>query len=114
LKKLNDVAVHVFLFPLEMHRDAYGKSKKIWCAEDKVKALDDAVAGSALTDLKECEAASVVDDIKFLARKIGVRSTPTIILESGRIVRGYMAAPDLQREIDADRKKTAAEDKPSP
>ena len=41
MKNLDNVTIYTFLFPIDgLHPDAANKSRKIWCAPDKVKAWD--------------------------------------------------------------------------
>lgn len=100
LKKLKNVRIHYFIFNLPMHPGAYDKSKKILCAKDRLGALDRAMNGDPLDDLKICET-DQVDKNKELSEKLGIRGTPHIIIESGQSIRGGKSAEELQKIVDS-------------
>ena len=64
----------------------------IWCSEDRPQALTDAKNGKPVK-ARDCE--NPVESHYALGRKIGVRGTPAIFLESGRAVPGYMSPDEL-------------------
>ncbi len=111
LKQLKNVRIHYFLFNLPMHPEAYDKSKKILCAEDKLGALDRAMNGDPLDDLEICET-DLVEKNKELSERLGVRGTPHIVIENGQSIRGGKSAAELQEIVDSvleAKKKLAAE-----
>lgn len=111
LKQLKNVQIHYFIFNLPMHPEAYDKSKKILCAEDKLSTLDRAMNGDPLDDFEVCET-DLVDKNKELSGKLGIRGTPHIIIETGQSIRGGKSAAELQEIVDnvlAAKKKLAAE-----
>ena len=100
LKQLKNVRIHYFIYNLPMHPDAYDKSKKILCAKDKLGALDRAMNGDSLDDLKICET-DLVEKNKALSQKLGVRGTPHIIIETGQSIRGGKSVEELQKIVDS-------------
>jgi len=93
LKKRNDIAFYIKLFPLmKLHPESYEKSRAISC-KNSLKLLDDAVEGKTIPKA-DCDSKKVDENIK-LAEKLGIGSTPTIILPDGRVVPGYVDAPSL-------------------
>jgi len=99
LKKLKDVSIYVFLYPLEaIHHDARKKSISIWCSKDRAKALDEHFSGKpARLSSKECSN-PVERNIQF-CRKHNINGTPAIIFGDGRLVSGYMDAEKLNSLI---------------
>jgi len=103
LKKRNDIAFYIKLFPLKfLHKDAYRKAKAIQCNKS-IKMLDDAFERKSIPDPK-CDTDVIDKNIK-LAIKLGIRGTPSIVLEDGRIIRGFRKAEQLLQYIDNSNKK---------
>lgn len=97
LEQRKDIAFFIKLYPLPMHKDAYGKSKAIVC-EKSLALLDDAFERKPVEPGK-CETSAIEDNLK-LAEKLGIRGTPAIILPNGIIIPGYQDAPSLIDAID--------------
>lgn len=97
-----DVAIYFKLFPLvQIHPQAYKKSKAIVCEKSNEKALallDDAFAKKTIPE-PSCET-KIIDENIALAKKLGISSTPILILDDGRVVRGALKAEDLIKAID--------------
>lgn len=66
---------------------SYYKAVTVWCSEDKHDALTRSKAGEKLPK-KECD--NPVKDHMKLAEKFGVSGTPTLILENGDVIPGYV------------------------
>lgn len=93
-----DADVYVFLFPLtELHPLAYRKSVSAWCSPDRITALDAVMSKQALP-FRNCE--HPVDRTLTLAAKLGLRATPTIVLEDGRVIEGYRPGRELARLLE--------------
>ncbi|HDH15571.1 MAG TPA: DsbC family protein [Gammaproteobacteria bacterium] len=77
------------------------KSVSAWCADDQKKALW-ALFGIAkeggVLEAKTCD--NPVQEQFELGQKIGVTGTPTLILESGKILPGFMPADQLIKLLD--------------
>ena len=88
-----DAEIHIFLFPLtDLHPLAYRKSVSVWCSPNRISALDTVMSGKAIP-VQDCE--HPVDRILTLGANLGIRATPTIILEDGRKIEGYRPAKEL-------------------
>lgn len=74
---------------------SYQKAVTAWCAPDKRQVLTDLKARKAVP-IKLCEKNPVAQQYQ-LGGQLGVRGTPAIVLESGRLLPGYMPAKDLAR-----------------
>jgi thiol:disulfide interchange protein DsbC len=59
----------------------------VWCAKDRVKAIGIAKAGGKL-DMKTCT--NPVADHYRLGQDFGVGGTPTIYLDDGQTIGGYV------------------------
>ena len=105
IKKYNDLGIEMryVAFPRSGAKtDSYYKAVAVWCAKDRNKAMTFAKGGAKLdqlknltqvADSKDCEAAVM----KHLdtARQIGITGTPTLFMENGQIVPGYVPAERL-------------------
>ncbi|NOZ53256.1 MAG: DsbC family protein [Gammaproteobacteria bacterium] len=81
---------------------SYFKAVSVWCAEDRGKAMDFAKGGAKLeqlqkvaqvNDSKACEKS--VQKHSNTARDVGVTGTPTLFMENGQIIPGYVPADRL-------------------
>jgi thiol:disulfide interchange protein DsbC len=70
--------------------------KQVWCAEDKREAMDIG-KGIIEGDLPagDCEAADFVDRGYQLGNQLGVTGTPSLYLESGEAITGYVPYQQL-------------------
>jgi thiol:disulfide interchange protein DsbC len=89
------VKVRYIFMPLKGQGD-YDTTVSVWCSDDKNLALDMAKSGS------EVEKASCDNPIQRhlnLARQLGVRGTPAIILENGDMLPGYVPVKKLVQQL---------------
>lgn len=74
----------------------YSTLKQIWCAEDKKAAMD---IGKGITEGElpagDCEAADFVDRGYEMGNQLGVTGTPSLYLESGEAITGYVPYAQL-------------------
>ncbi len=75
-----------------LHSASYDKAVSVWCAEDRAAALTRAFAGTALPK-RDCK--NPVARQFALGNLVGVRGTPTIVLEDGQVLPGYVPAAQL-------------------
>jgi thiol:disulfide interchange protein DsbC len=93
LAKITDVTIYTYLFPIDsLHPEARRKSVGVWCAPDRSRAWDDLMLRGKVPN-GECE--SPVQRNVELAAKLGINGTPTIILDSGRLIPGAMPPEQL-------------------
>lgn len=89
----NGIAVRYLAFPRDgIDSEAYVAAQSAWCADNKKQALTDAKAGKAISP-KTCD--SRVKDQYMLGQAMGVRGTPSVFLETGQEMGGYIPADDL-------------------
>ena len=97
IAKRDDIAFYVKLFPLSIHKEAYGKAKSIVC-KNSLQLLEDNFAGKKIETV-ECDSKEV-DETITLAGSLGIRGTPAIILPDGRLRSGAIPEQDLINMID--------------
>lgn len=73
--------------------DSYKKAVDVWCAADRNKAMNQAKANQPITNTKACDAP--IQKHMALVEAFGVSGTPAIVLESGRLIPGYMPPQQL-------------------
>ncbi|MBE9568744.1 MAG: DsbC family protein [Proteobacteria bacterium] len=90
-----DVEVRYIFMPLKGSSDMR-KTVSVWCSDDPQLALDMAKAGSEI-EQKTCD--NPIKQHLAVARELGVRGTPAILLESGELLPGYVPVNTLIKEI---------------
>lgn len=93
------VTVYVFLFPLQqLHPQAKAKSEAIWCSDNRAHALDAAFrtpeGATAQGSARTCE--TPLATIHTLATKLGITGTPTLVLDNGEIIEGFVTQDTLR------------------
>ncbi|MDH5386923.1 MAG: DsbC family protein [Gammaproteobacteria bacterium] len=91
----SNVKVRYIFMPLKGQSDV-DTTVSVWCSKNKNEALDLAKSGTKIEVLK-CD--NPIQDHLALAREIGIRGTPAIILETGEMLPGYVPAAKLVQEI---------------
>ena len=91
----NGIKVRYIFMPLKGQKDVQ-TTVTVWCSEDRNGALDMAKSGVDLDPIK-CD--NPIDRHLTLARAIGVRGTPAIILEDGTMLPGYVPVKQLAAEL---------------
>ena len=98
------ITVRYLAFPRQgMQSEAADNMKAIWCAKDRNKAFDDAMAG------KGVKAASCDIDIAdqyALGVQFGVSGTPAIVLSNGYVVPGYQGPQEMKTFLNEHKKQT--------
>ena len=87
------VKVRYLFYPRTgLQSESYKRAVAVWCADDRVKAIGVAKAGGKL-DMKTCT--NPVEKHYRLGERLDVNGTPTIFLDDGKILPGYIPAPRL-------------------
>jgi thiol:disulfide interchange protein DsbC len=76
---------------------SYQKAVSVWCADDRHAAMDKAKSGQAIEN-RTCK--NPVNQHMDVADELGVTGTPTIFLQNGRRMPGYVKAAQLQYILD--------------
>lgn len=71
-------------------------AEQVWCADDRRKAYSDVMAGKKLGS-KSCK--TPLQQHADVSNDLGVRGTPAIMTEDGRMLRGYMPPAALKAEL---------------
>jgi thiol:disulfide interchange protein DsbC len=94
----NGIKVRYLLYPRTgISSDSYNKAVSVWCAQDRQEALTRAKRGETI-EQKSCP--NPVKEEYELGRSLGLQGTPTIILENGQMLPGYVSAADLAKMLD--------------
>jgi thiol:disulfide interchange protein DsbC len=89
----NGISVRYLAFPRSgPETPSYHKMVSIWCAKDRVKAMDDAKKGKDVAQAK-CE--NPIMEQMIQAQNFGISGTPTLILDNGQMIPGYVPAQEL-------------------
>jgi thiol:disulfide interchange protein DsbC len=95
-----NIAFLIKLYPLPMHPNAYAISKSIVCNRSTA-LLDAAFAGKPVPP-PLCETRAIDENLALVA-KLGIRSTPTLVLPDGMALPGYKTAADLLLLLGSDK-----------
>ncbi len=97
LAGMKDATIYTFLVPM-LSEDSLVKSKKIWCAPDRLKAFDDwMIHGKAPSGSDSC--ANPLERNSQLAQSMGVSGTPAIIFPNGRLAPGYIPLEKIEKML---------------
>ncbi len=95
------VTVRYLAFPRSgIPSQIYDSMVSVWCADDPQQAMTDAKTGKDVAP-KTCK--NPVAEHYRLGREIGVSGTPSLVLETGAIVPGYVPPQRLVQTIEAER-----------
>jgi len=82
------VRIRYIVFPRNgLSTKTYNKSVAVWCSPDRKKALSLAKAGGKL---KKKICANPIAEHFELAGRVGVQGTPTLVVDDGQILPGYV------------------------
>jgi len=91
------IAVRYLAFPRTgIPSPGYDKMVSVWCSDDPKKAMTDAKVGKKVTT-KKCD--NPVAEHYDLGMKFAIRGTPTIVLENGEVLGGYVPADRLVPKV---------------
>jgi len=91
----NNIEVRYIFMPLKGVADMK-KTVSVWCADNQQQALDIAKSGGEVEE-KTCD--NPINDHLELARELGVRGTPAIVLENGELLPGYVPVAKLVAQL---------------
>lgn len=91
------ITVRYLAYPRAGVESAAGKEmSNVWCADNRQEALTTAKNRESI-QAKSCD--DPVAEQYALGQKLGVRGTPAIYLEDGRMLPGYMPPNELMKQI---------------
>ncbi|UQB41345.1 DsbC family protein [Thiomicrospira microaerophila] len=89
----NGITVRYLAFPRSgPNTPSYHKMVSVWCDKDPVKAMDDAKNGMEANN-QRCE--NPVQMHMMYAQQFGITGTPTMIVDDGSMIPGYVEAKEL-------------------
>ena len=92
------IAIRYTAFPRAgVGSPTWDKMVSVWCAQDQQSAMTDAKAGVAVEPAR-CD--NPVERHYEAGKAIGVTGTPAIVLESGRLIPGYVPPDELLDRLD--------------
>lgn len=92
------IAFLIKLMPLvKIHPNAYGISKTILCSSNPLAVLESSFSGAPIAP-SACPTTKV-DESMATAQRLGISSTPSLILPDGTLLPGYRKAADLLKAI---------------
>ncbi|MBL8260081.1 MAG: DsbC family protein [Candidatus Competibacteraceae bacterium] len=105
------IKIRYLWFPREgIGSEAYQKAVSVWCAQDRREAMTKAKRGESI-ETKTCD--NPVKAQYELGQKLGVRGTPSMILETGEMLPGYVPPTQLAQLLAEQRdRKTKPAAKP--
>jgi thiol:disulfide interchange protein DsbC len=87
------VEVRYFMFPRAgVGSNSYNKAVSIWCSKNHSKAFAMATSGEEVPSAT-CD--NPIESQFNMGVKIGINATPSIVLQDGRVVPGYMTSDAL-------------------
>jgi thiol:disulfide interchange protein DsbC len=91
------ISVRYLAYPRAGVESAVGREmSNVWCAQDKQKALT-AAKNKESIEAKTCN--DPVAEQYALGQKLGVRGTPSIFLQNGRNLPGYMPPDEIIKQL---------------
>jgi thiol:disulfide interchange protein DsbC len=92
------IKVRYLAFPRSgIDTPSYDKAVSVWCAEDRNLAMDRAKRGEE-PEPRTCD--NPVKQQMRLGLRMGVTATPTLVLEDGRLLPGFVPAAQLAKLMD--------------
>lgn len=100
------IAIHYVFFPRTgPNTESFYKAEAVWCSADRNAALTQAKLGGAITNAPKCK--DPILEQYTTGAAIGVRGTPSIILEDGEMIPGYQPPDQLAQMLDGKAAKVA-------
>ena len=90
-----DVAIHIMLYPLPMHPQAYDKARQLVSIKDKDQ-LNMAFDGKDIPKPTVDGGKTAIDAIMKFAQNNGISGTPTMVLPNGELLVGVRDAQSLK------------------
>ncbi|HHW76066.1 MAG TPA: DsbC family protein [Xanthomonadaceae bacterium] len=101
------IKIRYLWFPREgIGSESFNKAVAVWCADNRQDAMTKAKRGENV-ERKTCD--NPVQAQYELGQKLGVRGTPSLILESGEMIPGYVPPTQLAQLLAESKAKPAAQ-----
>ena len=97
------IKIRYLMFPREgVGSESFNKAVAVWCADNRQEAMTRAKRGEKV-ESKTCD--NPVQAQYELGQKLGVRGTPSMILESGEMLPGYVPPTQLAEMLAGGKKQ---------
>lgn len=102
-REMNDyldkgIRVRYLAFPRSgVNTPSYYKAVGVWCADDRKAAMTQAKAGGKVEE-KKCK--HPVDQHLAAGEAVGVTGTPTLVMDNGTVIPGYVNATQLVQMLE--------------
>lgn len=107
------IAIQYAFFPRTgPNTKAFFEAENVWCSADRKAALTQAKLGGTVPEAPKCK--NPVLDQYNIGAAIGVRGTPSLVLEDGEMIPGYQPPDQLAQVLDGKAAKTAGPVDPAP
>ncbi len=101
------IKIRYLWFPREgIGSESFNKAVAVWCADNRQDAMTKAKRGENV-ERKICD--NPVQAQYDLGQKLGVRGTPSLILESGEMIPGYVPPTQLAQLLAESKAKSTAQ-----
>ena len=98
LGKLDNITIYTFLYPV-LGSDSVVKSRNIWCAKDQVATWNNWMLKGEQPATAECEQTTTIDKNIALGQSMRITGTPTLFLQDGTRIGGYLPKDQLEVAI---------------
>ncbi|KFI09066.1 DsbC family protein [Massilia sp. BSC265] len=98
LKEIDNVTIYTFMYNI-LSEDSFTKSKNIWCAPDRVKALDDWMINGKLPPAAPDACKTPNDEVLALGQKLRIQGTPAIFFADGSRIPGAIDLKGLEAKL---------------
>jgi thiol:disulfide interchange protein DsbC len=98
LREIDNVTIYTFMYNI-LSEDSFVKSKNIWCAPDRVKALDDWMINGKLPPAAPAACKTPNDEVLALGQKLRIQGTPAIFFTDGSRIPGAIDLKGLEAKL---------------
>ncbi|MCU0926116.1 MAG: DsbC family protein [Hydrogenophaga sp.] len=95
LLKVDNVTVHVFLYPI-LSADSAEKSRNIWCSKDRSKTYLDWMIDDITPPPASCDTAAIARNFEF-GKRARITGTPAMIFADGSRVPGAIGPERIEK-----------------
>lgn len=95
LKKLKDVAIYIYLYPLD--QEGVKRAVDIWCSDNRLQSYEAAVEGKRVRS-SGCQDHPIQRNLS-LGKRLFVNATPTIITDRNEVINGYVGVERLRMAL---------------
>ena len=98
LAEMDNITIYTFLYPV-LGSDSVVKSRNIWCAKDQLATWNNWMLKGEQPATAECEQTTTIDKNIALGQSMRITGTPTLFLQDGTRIGGYLPKDQLEVAI---------------